>query len=299
MLVGIAKAQYAGVIHSYFIDTLSNRFLNTTAITGSTNSFTYRYICLRLSKDIQGFANAQYSTSKIVNKFTSAYPFIGGNSTTCSYNFINPSIYQLTFYNNPSDTNGVTFNGTTQYANTGIYPNLLINDSTHLSIYMRTNTQNSGTLDFGIFQYAVGANSLFSLVTPRVTNSAFGIMNSQNSSTDYATTASASTRQGLWTCSRTNSAASSLNLFFNGASVATASTNSASYNLSNYTGSIYMGCINDINSFGVSTPSYYSAGCWGFGSIGQGFTPTEAQSEYNAIQAFNQRLGRSVGANIY
>jgi hypothetical protein len=306
MLIGIARAQYAGVIHSYFIDTVSNRFLNTTAITGSTNGFTYRYICLRFAKDLQGFSCSQYSTSNILNKFKAAYPFIGGTSTTCSYNFINPSINNLTFYNTPTfNSNGVTFDGTSQYAATSFYCSTLTNNNTHMDYYSRTSTTQTLNLDMGIFYYQSGggSNFLFALVTPRTSGVSNGFSNSQATSTDWAAaTGQSANRQGLWQVNRSGSAANTLTLNRNGSNIATASTNTFSGDLSGANFPILIGALNDLPvspTVGQRSPNYYSATNCAFSSIGQGFTSTEITNEYNAVQAFNQRLGRSVGANIY
>ena len=58
-----------------------------------------------------------------LNKFYYLYPFVGGNSTKHSYNFLDTSAFQLTWYGGIThDANGYTPNGTSGYGDTAFNP---------------------------------------------------------------------------------------------------------------------------------------------------------------------------------
>lgn len=88
--------------------------------------------------DLGLISNGLDSKIKVLN------PFVGGTSTTNSYNFMNTSQYQLTWYGGWSyNSTGVTPNGTTGYADTGFKPithGSLTANNNHIGIYSRTST---------------------------------------------------------------------------------------------------------------------------------------------------------------
>jgi hypothetical protein len=83
----------------------------------------------------------QLKLSNIWSKLTAVYPVVGGNATSHSYNLKNTSEFQLTFYNSPThDINGINWNGSSTYADTGFIPSSSISsdNSGHVSYYART-----------------------------------------------------------------------------------------------------------------------------------------------------------------
>lgn len=81
-----------------------------------------------------------WKAQNIFTKLIAVYPFMGGTSVTAKWNMVNPAdtdaAFRLVYTGSPTfNSNGISLNGTTQYANTFITP------TTHL-------TQNSTTLYF-------------------------------------------------------------------------------------------------------------------------------------------------------
>lgn len=58
-----------------------------------------------------------------LNKIVALYLYIGGTEATHAINAVNPATFNLTFYGSPTHSGaGTQYNGTTQYAMTGIIP---------------------------------------------------------------------------------------------------------------------------------------------------------------------------------
>lgn len=76
------------------------------------------------------------------------YPFVGGDSTTHSYNLKDTSTYQITFSGGwTHNSNGITGNGSNTYADTGWNPTTVgRNTDGHMSIYSRTNYNSPSAL---------------------------------------------------------------------------------------------------------------------------------------------------------
>ena len=73
------------------------------------------------------------------------YPFLGGNSSGCKFNAIDPQdtngAYRLVFNGGVTfNASGATFNGNNGYANTYLSGNTITPNDNHLSVYMRDNT---------------------------------------------------------------------------------------------------------------------------------------------------------------
>ncbi len=80
------------------------------------------------------------------------YLFIGGTAATHAINAADPGTFDLLFQNSPTHSaTGTDWNGTTQFARTGIVPSvdLTLND-THLSYYSRDNI-NENKFEWGTF----------------------------------------------------------------------------------------------------------------------------------------------------
>jgi hypothetical protein len=77
-----------------------------------------------ISSTVKSFVNTLVINKKADGSWSSAiaiYPFPNTDLTSCSFNLKNPGTYTLTFHNSPTITSaGCTWNGTTQYAQTGI-----------------------------------------------------------------------------------------------------------------------------------------------------------------------------------
>jgi len=78
--------------------------------------------------------------NSLTTKFNAIYPFVGGSAAKHAFNFINTSLYTLTF--NGSWTHSATGalpNGTNGNASTGILGSNLTQNNNHISFYSRTN----------------------------------------------------------------------------------------------------------------------------------------------------------------
>jgi len=106
---------------------------------------------------VSGLADGWYS------KMIALYPVLGGTSSSCSYNAINTSLYNLTFSGgNTFSANGWMPNGINGFANTGLNVGSVLNPVSHsFGIYSRTNST-SGTQVYGAFQTSILQNNLCS-----------------------------------------------------------------------------------------------------------------------------------------
>jgi hypothetical protein len=207
------------------------------------------------------------------------YPFVGGTSTSTSYNLKNTAQYQIAWNGGWTwNSNGVT-GSANGYGNTGFNPNTAFstNNSAHLSLYVRNNSASSSYVDFGSTNGVGGSTALNSAFT----NSALSLIHNGNTGISAANT----NTQGFYLGSRTT--ASVHKLFKNTAQIGSTDTTSAgtrpNFNL-------YLGAYNVSNS-----PLYYTNRQYAFASIGDGLTDTEAANFYTAVQAFQTTLGRSIG----
>jgi hypothetical protein len=214
-------------------------------------------------------------------KLTAIYPFVGGIAFSHKFNLKDPqdtdAAYRLVFFGGwTHDANGITGNGTNTYANTKLNPaSHLILNSTHMSIYCRTN--NSGNyLEMGVYDgfyfntlYANESN-LFSI---------------RLNSDSVSQTVSNTNSQGNFIASRTtaNDIFSKIN-------------NNAVNNFTKLTqgrpnGEVYIG---NFNFTGAPFGGYYSNRNYAFSTFGDGLSAIEASDLYIAIQNFNTILGRQV-----
>jgi hypothetical protein len=211
----------------------------------------------------------------IWTKMTALYPFVGGTSTTHSYNLKNTAQYQITFSGGwTHSSTGALPGGVNGYANTGLVPNTALtqNDS-HVSIYNRNNTDGL-YVDMGSRD-----GSAETLVIVRWSNAT---MLSHNSNYGLRMTPSNSDSRGHFLVSRRG--ASEIESYRNGTSLSTATDAS---NRSTY--SIYLSAWND-----SGTANYFNNREIAFSSIGDGLTDTEASNFYTAVQAFQTTLSRNV-----
>ena len=215
----------------------------------------------------------------IWTKMTALYPFVGGTSTTHSYNLKNTATFQLTFNGGGTHAStGWTPNGSNGYANTGLTPSTsLTQNNSHISLYNRTN--NDGlVVDMGTRDA-----SYESIMLTRWSNSTL-----LNHNTQYGSRMSPSNSdsRGHYIISRRG--ATDMEAYKNGSSIATSTATSGLT-----TNSIYLSAWND-----SGTPSYYANREIAFASIGDGLTDTEAANFYTAVQAFQTTLSRQVGVPI-
>jgi hypothetical protein len=250
---------------------IAGNFLAATGITDPTISAAINQLVIDLSN---------YG---ILSKFYAIWPFVGGTSTTCKFNLINPadtdSAFRLSFIGGWTfSSNGILGNGTNTYANT-FFVNVTSFSSTNhsLGVYSRTNSV--------VAACSIGAeDSVF-------TGTALFLKWSDNltywSSFDQVSTGSAnfiSDTSGLHFINRITGAAKIY--YRNGVNVRQSSTGVVAPTGNN----ILIGARNLIGQ----PIQAFDTREYSFAFLSQGFTPTEAANFYIAVQAFQTTLGRQV-----
>jgi hypothetical protein len=272
-LNGITKANISAVngITASFAggaDSDATAFLTATGITDPTISDAIDDLVVAL----KGYS--------IWTKMSAIYPFVGGTSTTHSYNLKNTAAYQITWNGTVThNANGITGNGSTGYGNTGLNANTALTlNSTHLSLYCRTTGANEVVSDFGCYD---GGTNRF-LLEIRISNlfRCFQYDNSSGSTISVANTDA----QGFYIASRR--ANNDFEGYKNGASVVTqTSANGGTIPSAN----VFI-CARNVNG----TASQFTSRNYSFASIGAGLTDTEAANFNTAVEAFQDALSRGV-----
>lgn len=236
----------------------ANAFITSATITDTTQKAATNSLTI----DLKGYS--------IWTKMKALYPFVGGTSSTHSYNLKNPAQYQITWNGGQThDANGYT-PGVNGYGNTGFATNLFTSANDFgLSTYIRTNTTSGA--DIGVFSpdlRYIGSN---------LSNFAyFGVGNTfiSGANTDA---------KAFWQVNRTSA---SLVKGFKNSSVFVSGTTGAG-TLGART--VFIGALNDNGS-----ANFYAGRQHAFDAIHDGLTDTESANFYTAVQAFQTALSRNV-----
>ena len=227
-------------------------------------------------------------SANIWTKMKAIYPFVGNTSSSQKYNLKDArdlnAAYRLTFFGGGTfSANGYQPGGVNGYADTFLQPSTapLINNSTHLSVYSRTNSA-SGTNPIEIGCFSNTGN--FDILIKDGSN--LFISDHYNFSSNRISIANANS-QGFYLSTRTSSTV--FKVFKNNAQFGTTNTSVSSPNVSIMTSKIYISALNN-----NGTTVNYSNRELAFASIGDGLTDAEALAFYNAVQTFNTTLGRQV-----
>jgi len=245
-------------------------FIQVANITNPTQQEAIRYLVKQLVDN------------ELINKFNFIYPFIGGDATRHSYNLINPSLYQLTFFGGwTHSTSGATPNGTNAYANTGFIPtNISGTDNGHMSYYSRTNSQglyeivmgssSSGLAPYSYMQIRDNGNRSLCVMGVSETNQpvAFGITDST----------------GLF---MGNFQSNTLRQLIKNKTVL--NTNTVNLTIGKSTSPLFLGSNNN-NGTGSNFTNKECA----FSSVGNGMSNVEQELFYDIVQQFQTILGRNV-----
>jgi hypothetical protein len=205
------------------------------------------------------------------------YPVVGGNATAHSYNLVNTSLYQLSFSSGwTHSANGMTPNGTSAYANTGInLSTILTSTNGNLGIYLRSSIIETKA-DFGV---TISGKQVY-LYSNYNTTISYG---SYPSAFAYSNTGS---KIGLFSIGRLSSFDSNVKIIRNGNDLIYNATPSET-TLAN--GNLYLGASNED---GVA--SNFSSKQNALTYISEGLTPTQVNNLYTLVQAFQTTLGRQV-----
>jgi hypothetical protein len=208
------------------------------------------------------------------------YPFVGGTASSHKFNLKDPrdldAAYRLVFAGGwTHSSTGAKPNGTTAYADTKFIGINTIQNSSHLSTYLRTDT-NGLLCDIGIDGFT-GCLSIWSrynnLFYAQINNVLGNFLTSSNSNS-----------LGLHISNRT--ASNILNTWKNGTLIGSG-TNSSSTKSAK---TIFIAALNDLSSVAL----FFSPREQAFASIGDGLTDVEVSALYNAVQAYQTTLGRQV-----
>ncbi len=223
----------------------------------------------------------------IWTKLKAIYPVLGGTAATHKFNLKDPrdvdAAFRLSFLGGgwTHNSNGMTPNGTSSYANTFLIPSTALTlNNTHLSYYTGTTTVGNIQRDISVF--VSGGNPSYSLGTNTNQLISDCYYFSLNRLTVTMTNGS-----GLICASRTSQTVHKA--FRNGAQIGSTDTGSTSGQvLPN--GELFIGAVNNTTG-GVSA---FSNKNYRLVTIGDGLTDVEAAALYSIVQAYQQKLGRAV-----
>lgn len=217
-------------------------------------------------------------------KMVAAYLFIGGTASTHALNAVAPAgANNLVFINSPTQgATGTTFNGTTQYATTGITPAQMTQNNVHLSAWT-SNVAHTGTVQ-AIWGALSGATQRTQFL---YSNIASGTMtfDAHNNTDGAGRISSTLTGAGVfnqhWIGSRRTS--TDVELYLNGVTEKTQLAGGGTEQAVNF----YLAASNN-----AGTTISFLNGRLHNATIGTSLTDAEALSLYQATSALNVILGR-------
>lgn len=249
------------------VDPDAQAFITAAAITDPTQQSAINQLVV----DLKGYS--------IWTKMKALYPFVGGTATTHSYNLKNTAQFQITWNGGIThNSQGVTFNGTNGYGNTGY--NLSTNSTiTNISAgaYNRS-TGNTGAA-FGAVNEGFQGTQLYIK---------FSNNNTYYTANDYIITGNGnyvSDRRGFFIVNRES--LTSKRLYKNGASVTSDNPNG---NDANPNANVLIGARGSTGA----TIDGYDTGNYAFHFLGDTLTATDIANFYTAVQAFQTALSRNV-----
>jgi hypothetical protein len=260
----VSEAGATDIVGTPAVDPDAQAFITAAAITDPTQQAAINTLVV----DLKGY--------NVWTKIKALYPFVGGTSTSTSYNLKNTTQYQISWNGGWTwGVNGVNGNAANSYGNTGFIPSAVTaQNSFAYGFYSRTNND-SLTVDMG----GVGSNGAYDMLFSRYSNQIYNVINSGVIYTNSANTDS----QGFYIGNRT--ASNVIKNYKNSSLLTTGSVVSSG----NVNGTLYIGAFNNNEALQYSTNRQYAL-CF----ISDGLTDTEAANLYTAVQAFQTTLGRQV-----
>lgn len=216
--------------------------------------------------------------AQLWTKMKAIYPFVGGTATSHKWNLKDPrdldAAFRLQFFGGwTHSATGALPNGTNAYSSTHLIVNVNLSVTSHsFGIYSRTENT-TGNQVYGTF---------------KATNTSFeqnnvGAGNFISGNLAALTSYTASPSKAFLFCSRR--ANNDYTVYRNGTSIAT-----SAQVVTAFTGLVFwLGGRNDNGSLGFPTNHEIA-----FAFLGDGLTDTEAANLYNAVQRYQQLLGRAV-----
>jgi hypothetical protein len=227
---------------------------------------------------------ADLKSYSIWDKMKAIYPFVGGTATTHKFNLKDPRDLDVAFrlaFNGgwTHSSNGALPNGTNGFADTFLTPSTSLSlNSTHLSLYSRTNKSES-SIDIGC---QGGGNATYAHWNFATTTAFRGINSAPTTRVPIVNTT------GLLTASRIVS--NNEVYYSNGAFASNFGANSTALTAQK----IIIGARNNGGTADLFANKQYA-----FASIGDGLTDEDSANLYYSVQKFQTTLGRQVGTPIY
>lgn len=252
-------------------------FLQATGITDAVIEVAIDH----LVRDLKG--------ASLWTKVKALWPMVGGTADTCKYNLKDPrdldAAYRLTFFNSPTiDGDGVSWNGTTQYASTHFIPSTSGLTDMHVAYYSLTNTATQNRIQIGGRTASTPYIELW-INAGTVGNLTFlGIAGATGADIITPSKPSADSR-GLFVGSRKGTA---LRLHRNGSQLGSGTPTFAA--LSGITTAIGLGVRLTNNSPAAGT---YSVMKCGLAAIGEGLTADETVTYSGILNHFCEHMGRN------
>jgi hypothetical protein len=266
-------------------------FQNTQGITYDSNAqafFTAAGITDTTQKNAVNQLVLDLKSNSLWNNMFIIYPFVGGTSTTTSYNLKDTNDFRITWNGGVTfASTGVVSNGTSGYGDTGWNPKTYsasfpsIVNSLSLSVYSRTNSTNDGE-EYGV---ASGQPAIQMLAKRTNGNAIFDNYNSTNGRIQTAVTNSL----GLFTSSReyVNYFGAYRNSSQVGSYLTTSQTTANITTTLNYKLAVL--AQNNAGSIGS-----YSTRELAWMHVGYGLTSTQVGTLYTIVQAYQTALSRNV-----
>ena len=282
-MIGIGKNLFKGNVKAggavaYDTDALAY-FTANTAITSSADKNAINDFYLGLKSD------------GIYTKIKAMYLPIWGSAASCKWNLVNPvdsnAAFRLTFHGTSWAYSSSGITPTNAYASTFLIPGTnLTNNNSHISVYLRTNSDNAGC-DIGIQDdMGVGVVPSTYYLMPRNSNILYGTI--QTDDPNRVSGANTDSR-GFYITSRTTS--TSLKQYKN-SSIFGTNSNTSTGTRARY--SMPLGAVRYINDAGIDTYSNYSNREQSFASIGDGLTDAEASNFYTRVNTLMTYFGINV-----
>jgi hypothetical protein len=232
---------------------------------------------------------AGLDANSLTGKFTALYPMVGGTSTKHAFNFMNTSLYSLTFNGGwTHSATGALPNGTNANANTGINANTVLTvNNNHLSFYSRSNTAVGVSPNFKVSMgaYAVATNTRSFLLYIKANGTGNAIY-SNTSGAQYASGASTDSR-GWFIGNKVSNTIGGLTVSRNATSLG---ANTIAPTVTLYPSANIF--ISGNSTLGLAV-QYDDKEC-AMATIGTSLTSGEISTLYTLIQAFQTSLSRAV-----
>jgi hypothetical protein len=254
-------------------DVDAQAFFDRVTVAGGTLTTTEKNATNQLVLDMK--------SAGIWSSMKAIYPMVGASAAACAQNLKSASFTGTFSSGWTFASTGVTGNGTSAYFDTGLNTSTnLTLTSTHLSIYVRNNSNGGGGSPYDLANatnagMTVDPTYLIARYSSNLAYLGIGDIN-------YGTSSASLDSRGFWLGATNGSRAQ--NLYKNGSSVASG-TGSGSFANNN----LYLGAAN-----GGGSPAFFSDKQFALCSIGDGLDNTQQSNYYTAVQAFQTTLSRQV-----